>query len=163
MSDRLAACAAARVRLAPETISGRYPTWRRREVIVRKISQHQSEQVERLLYPSIGLFIDGKWIYDREPWTEVRNPSTENVLGEVPKATDNDLADVLSAAQKGFHMWRDTAPSERAGVILRAVANLRDRSSDIAKILTLEMPKRRSTAAEIFSLGTQLRASEASA
>jgi succinate-semialdehyde dehydrogenase/glutarate-semialdehyde dehydrogenase len=105
------------------------------------ISTHPSEAFERTLYPRIGLFINGEWIYDREPCLEVRNPSTENVLAGVPKATDEDLAGALQAAASGFRVWRDTAPQERVRVILRAVALLRERTRDIAKILTLENGK----------------------
>jgi succinate-semialdehyde dehydrogenase/glutarate-semialdehyde dehydrogenase len=99
------------------------------------------EERERAFYPKIGLFIGGKWIYDREPWLEVRNPSTENVLAPVPKATEDDLANALQAAARGFALWRDTAPHERAGIILKAVGLLRERTDDIAKILTLENGK----------------------
>lgn len=99
------------------------------------------EEREKALYPRIGLYIDGEWIYDRAACAEVRNPSTENVLAPVPKATDADLARALAAAAKGFALWRDTAPQERVRVILKAVALLRERTADIAQILTLENGK----------------------
>lgn len=100
-----------------------------------------AEERERALYPKIGLFIDGQWIYDRESWGEVRNPSTENVLALVPNATDDDLDRALKAAERGFALWRDTPPQERVRTILKAVALLRERTDDIAKILTLENGK----------------------
>lgn len=100
-----------------------------------------SEQLEATRYPRIGLYINGRWIHDREPWSQVRNPSTESSLGSVPKATAEDLAHVLEAADAGFRSWRDTPPTERVRIILAAVALLRERTSDIAKILTLENGK----------------------
>lgn len=108
---------------------------------MRSIEAHPSEAFEASLYPKIGLYIDGKWIYDREPHSHVRNPSTENILGPVPKATPADLQAALEAADRGFRIWRDMQPQERARILLRGVANLRDRVKDIARILTLENGK----------------------
>ena len=102
---------------------------------------HVSEPFEKQLYPAIGLFIGGRWIYDREPWAQVRNPSTENALGPVPRATGQDLQDAISAAREGFRLWRDTPPQERARILLSGVGILRERVSGIARILTLENGK----------------------
>jgi len=92
-------------------------------------------------YPKIGLFIDGQWIYDRAPCANVVNPSTEEVLGVVPKATDDDLSRALSSSARGFVTWRDTPPQERVRVIQRAVKLLRERTDAIAQVLTLEHGK----------------------
>jgi len=108
---------------------------------MREIVSYASEAFEQSVYPRIGLYIDGEWIYDREPFLQVINPSTENVLADVPKATDEDLGRVLGAAQRGFRTWSAMAPRERVGIILRAVALLRARTKEIAKILTLENGK----------------------
>lgn len=58
---------------------------------MREITTRPSEASEKTDYPPVGMYIDGEWIYDRETWRMVRNPSTENDLGPVPKATDADL------------------------------------------------------------------------
>jgi succinate-semialdehyde dehydrogenase/glutarate-semialdehyde dehydrogenase len=108
---------------------------------MNEVSVRTLDDRERSLYPKIGLFIDGQWIYDRDPWTEVKNPSTENILAPVPKATDEDLARALNAADRGFRVWRDTPPQERVKIILKGVKLLRERTDDIAKILTLENGK----------------------
>jgi succinate-semialdehyde dehydrogenase/glutarate-semialdehyde dehydrogenase len=108
---------------------------------MREILNYASEAFEQSVYPRIGLYIDGEWIYDRKPFLNVINPSTENVLAEVPTATDEDLLRVLAAAQKGFRIWSAMAPRERVDIIMRAVGLLRERTKDIAKILTLENGK----------------------
>lgn len=108
---------------------------------MRSITSHASEHFEASLYPKIGLFIAGQWIYDREAWTHVRNPSTESLLGPVPKATAADLQCALLAAEQGFALWRDTPPQERARILMRGVAILRERVTTIARILTLENGK----------------------
>lgn len=92
-------------------------------------------------YPRIGLFLDGQWIYDRPASGNVINPSTEEVLACVPKATDEDLERALSAAARGFLLWRDTPAQERVHVIQRAVKLLRERVDAIARVLSLENGK----------------------
>ncbi|MQR00091.1 NAD-dependent succinate-semialdehyde dehydrogenase [Glaciimonas soli] len=94
-----------------------------------------------LTYPRIGLYIDGQWIYDRPAYTEVVNPSSETSLGSVPGATPADLSLALSAAEHGFRVWRDTPPQQRAQLMLRACALVRERTESIAQILTLEQGK----------------------
>jgi succinate-semialdehyde dehydrogenase / glutarate-semialdehyde dehydrogenase len=108
---------------------------------MREITDFPSESIETTQYPSVGLYIDGQWIYDREPAQTVRNPSTGNPIGTVPKATPGDLERVLEAADAGFLVWRDTPPWERMRIILRAVGILRQRVREIAKVLTLENGK----------------------
>ncbi|MHC2459859.1 succinate-semialdehyde dehydrogenase/glutarate-semialdehyde dehydrogenase [Rhizobium leguminosarum] len=108
---------------------------------MRDITTRPSEAQEKDAYPAIGLYIDGKWIYDREVWKTVRNPSTENEIGTVPKATAADLELALKSSERGFRIWRDTPPSERVRVIRKAVLLLRERIKQIAKILTLENGK----------------------
>jgi succinate-semialdehyde dehydrogenase/glutarate-semialdehyde dehydrogenase len=108
---------------------------------MREITTRPSETVETSLYPHIGLYIGGKWIHDRASWSDVRNPSTETVLGPVPKASAADLQDALQAAHAGFRVWRDTPPARRSTVILTAASLMRKRVKDIAKVLTLEHGK----------------------
>ncbi|RTZ45473.1 NAD-dependent succinate-semialdehyde dehydrogenase [Candidimonas sp. SYP-B2681] len=92
-------------------------------------------------YPDIGLFINGQWIYDREVYQEVLNPSDETVLGVLPRASDEDLASALAAASRGFQVWRNTPPEVRVQVIRRAAGLLRERAEQIAHIITLENGK----------------------
>jgi succinate-semialdehyde dehydrogenase/glutarate-semialdehyde dehydrogenase len=92
-------------------------------------------------YPRIGLFIDGQWIHDREAHCEVRNPSDEGVIGIVPRATADDLAAALAAADRGFRVWRDTSPQDRVRLIAKAVALVRQRAEAIARVITLEHGK----------------------
>jgi succinate-semialdehyde dehydrogenase/glutarate-semialdehyde dehydrogenase len=92
-------------------------------------------------YPAIGLFLDGEWVYDREPFTHVVNPSNESKLAPVPRATDADIQRALSAAQRGFYIWRDTPPKERVAIIQKAVKLVRERIDAIATVLSLENGK----------------------
>lgn len=94
-----------------------------------------------LAQPRVGLYIDGEWIYDRPSCFEVINPSTEQVLYAVPGATADDLERALTAAQKGFEIWRNTPPVERNVIITRAIALVRDRAEEIACTISVENGK----------------------
>lgn len=102
---------------------------------------HTVETHGQSVYPRIGLFIDGAWIYDHPSRQEVRNPSNEEVLATVPQASADDLERALNAAARGFLTWRDTAPEDRVAIIRRAVALLRERAETVAQIITLENGK----------------------
>ncbi len=92
-------------------------------------------------YPRIGLLIDGEWIYDRPALCHVENPSDETILGQVPKATAQDLQNALESTARGFEVWRKTPPTERAAIMRRAAAIVRERAADIAPIFTMELGK----------------------
>jgi len=95
----------------------------------------------RYSYPRIGLLIDGEWIYDRPTLCDVENPSDETILGRVPKASPQDLQNALESSARGFEIWRKTPPSERAALMRRAAALVRERAAAIAPIFTLELGK----------------------
>ena len=63
-------------------------------------------------YPRIGLLIDGEWIYDRPPLCDVENPSDETILGQVPKASQQDLQNALEIFSARF---RDLAKDAAIG------------------------------------------------
>ncbi|MDB5741850.1 MAG: Succinate-semialdehyde dehydrogenase [Polaromonas sp.] len=94
------------------------------------------------MYPTLGLFINGKWLDSAGRQTEpVTNPSTGEKLGLLPHATENDLEHALEAARQGFASWRKTSAYERARVLRMAAALIRERRDRIAKVLTLEQGK----------------------
>lgn len=91
-------------------------------------------------YPDIQMFIGGQWRSGRSSLPIV-NPSTEDVIGEVPVATTEDLEDAVTAAKEGFDVWSETAPKERADIVRAAAGLLRERQKEIARSITLEHGK----------------------
>ncbi|MEI8411075.1 MULTISPECIES: NAD-dependent succinate-semialdehyde dehydrogenase [unclassified Kribbella] len=88
------------------------------------------------------MFIGGAWREASDGRTiDVLNPATEEVVAQVPNASDADLDDALAAAASGFATWRRTAPADRAEVLDRAGRLLLDRVPDIAAILSEEQGK----------------------
>jgi len=91
-------------------------------------------------YPDLHLYIDGTWrkTHDDLP---VLDPATEKEVGRLPHAAASDLDDALAAAEKGFKVWRKTPPVQRASVLLKAAAIMRERQEEIATAITLEHGK----------------------
>src|SRR5215470_17375635 len=90
-------------------------------------------------YPSIELYIDGRW--KRADGAPVLNPADEAVLGTVPTATIADLDEAIAAAERGFAVWRKTAPAKRTQIILKAASLMRERANEMAMAMTLEQGK----------------------
>jgi succinate-semialdehyde dehydrogenase/glutarate-semialdehyde dehydrogenase len=90
-------------------------------------------------YPTIRMLIGGEWIEAQgEP---VINPDTGEAIGTVPHASTAHLESAVVAASRGFAVWRRTAPVERARIMLRAAALVRERVDAIARDITLEQGK----------------------
>lgn len=90
-------------------------------------------------YPDIKMLIGGEW--RSAPGTPIVNPSDETTIGTVPTARAADLDDVLAAAERGFRVWRGTPPAQRAEIMLRAIALLKERVDAIAYAISLEQGK----------------------
>ncbi len=92
------------------------------------------------MYPDLDLFIAGEW---RKTGSDmpVINPATEEELGRLPRASEGDLDDALSAAVQGYELWKHISPRDRADTILRAAALMRERREEIATSITLEHGK----------------------
>lgn len=104
-------------------------------------------------YPSLGFFINGEFINaGNRPTQAVINPATEEVLGQLPLATQADLDDALAAAAAAFKTWKHSSPMERSAILRKAAELARARAPQIGRNLTLDQGKPLSQAiAEIVS------------
>jgi succinate-semialdehyde dehydrogenase / glutarate-semialdehyde dehydrogenase len=71
----------------------------------------------------------------------VLNPATGEALAQLPIATDDDLRRALETAAKGYARWRPVSAYDRAIVLHKAAALLRERTESIARTMTLEQGK----------------------
>ncbi len=93
-------------------------------------------------YDEPTLYIDGEWRTGGGRVAEpVFDPATGRVLAELPHATTGDLDDALAAADRAFRSWRRTSAYDRAGILRRAAALLRERAEHIAATLVMEEGK----------------------
>lgn len=95
-----------------------------------------------MTYPNTQLYIDGQWQDAADGRTlAVFNPATGGEIGRVAHAGIVDLDRALAAAQKGFEKWRDMPAAERAKIMRRAAALMRERAQEIGAMLTQEQGK----------------------
>ena len=71
----------------------------------------------------------------------VVNPATEEVIGQVPLATEADLAEAAEATRSGFLHWRDVPAFDRYKIMRRAADLVRERAESIVRIMTTEQGK----------------------
>jgi succinate-semialdehyde dehydrogenase / glutarate-semialdehyde dehydrogenase len=92
-------------------------------------------------YPNICMFV-GDWTKgERGETLPVLNPASGEVIGEVPKASKDDLDRAIAAAKAGFAIWRKASALERGLVLRKAADILASRIEAIAVILTQEHGK----------------------
>ena len=93
-------------------------------------------------YPALCMIIDGERVAAGDRRTHrVINPATEETLGELPLASAADLDRALDTAARGFKIWRNSTPQERANVLQGAARLLVERIEDIARAATMEQGK----------------------
>ena len=93
-------------------------------------------------YQDTSLFIDGKWTAAASGETlPVVNPATGEVIGQVAHARIIDLDVAIAAAERALTAWKATPAFERARIMRKAAALLRERSEHIAILMTLEQGK----------------------
>jgi len=94
------------------------------------------------MYPNLSLYINGEWTQGTSGRTEsVINPATEEVLAELPHASQADLDAALAAAEDGFKLWSGKLPIERARVLKKIADGLRAKADELGRVMTLEQGK----------------------
>ncbi|ANL27995.1 succinate-semialdehyde dehydrogenase (NADP(+)) protein [Rhizobium phaseoli] len=92
-------------------------------------------------YPNTQLYINGRWRQGLNDDLTVVNPASGEVIGRVSNVGVADLDEALSAAAAGFEQWRRTSAFERAKLMHAAAEILRQRTTAISRIMTLEQGK----------------------
>ena len=93
-------------------------------------------------YPELYMIIDGERVPAGHRAThKVVNPATGETLGELPLADVADLDRALETAQRGFQIWRESTPQQRAAVLQGAARLMLERLEDLARTATLEEGK----------------------
>jgi succinate-semialdehyde dehydrogenase/glutarate-semialdehyde dehydrogenase len=94
------------------------------------------------LYREHGLYVAGQWRAASDGAVrEVIDPSNEEVVGWIPVATAADLDAALEAARVAFAAWRQVSPWERAAMLRRTAALMRERVEAIATLMSTETGK----------------------
>lgn len=90
----------------------------------------------------VPLYINGEFVQSKsDKWIDVTNPATQEVIAQVPCATQDEMKQAVESAQKAFLTWKEVAVSERARVMMRYQALLKEHHDEIAEILAAETGK----------------------
>lgn len=90
----------------------------------------------------VPLFIGGEWVQSQtDRWIDVTNPATNEVIARAPVATQAEMQAAVASAKKAFLSWKEVAVPERARVMMRYQALLKEHHDEIAEILASETGK----------------------
>ena len=84
------------------------------------------------------LLIGGEQVAGAGPPLEVENPATEETLAEVPLPSGEQLDAALAAAHEAARDWAALPAIERGELLHEVATRLRDRTDEIARVMTLE-------------------------
>lgn len=91
---------------------------------------------------SAPLFIDGEFVESQGDTTApVTNPATQQLLANVTFATTEEVDRAVASAKAAFTSWRETPVPERARLMMRYVALLKEHHDGIAEILAKDTGK----------------------
>jgi succinate-semialdehyde dehydrogenase / glutarate-semialdehyde dehydrogenase len=103
------------------------------------------------------LFVGGEWIdADSGDRLQIRDPASGDLVGEAARGGRDDARRALEAAYSAQPGWAATPAAERAGLLHRAAALVRERSWEIARVLTLEQGKPLADAHKEISFGCEV-------
>ena len=90
----------------------------------------------------LPLFIGGEFVAsETNEWLPVTNPATQEVLGDVPFATQHEVDRAVASAKEAFQTWREVPTPERARLMLRYQELLKKHQDDVARVLSRETGK----------------------
>ncbi|CAG01511.1 unnamed protein product [Tetraodon nigroviridis] len=92
--------------------------------------------------PTTKLFIDGKFVESStSEWLDIHNPATNEVVGRVPKATQEEMLAAVDSCSRAFHSWSETSILSRQQIFLRYQQLIKDNIKELARMITLEQGK----------------------
>ena len=92
--------------------------------------------------PTVKMLLDGKFVDSQtSEWHDVVNPATQEVLAQVPFATDEEINAAVASAKRAFKSWKNTPLAARARIMLKLQALVREHMTRIAHTLSAEQGK----------------------
>lgn len=88
------------------------------------------------------LYIHGEYVDATSQTTfETINPATGEVLAVVQSASLDDINKAVESAKQGQKIWASMTATERSRILLKAVAILRERNDELARLETADTGK----------------------
>lgn len=93
-------------------------------------------------FTTAKLLINGEFVESKSThWQDIVNPATQEVLGQVPFATLEEVNAAIAAAQNALASWRQTPIQARMRIMLKLQDLIRSNLKSIAQVLTAEQGK----------------------
>ncbi|TSH78423.1 CoA-acylating methylmalonate-semialdehyde dehydrogenase [Acinetobacter sp. RF15A] len=93
-------------------------------------------------FTTAKLLINGEFVESKTShWQNIFNPATQEVLGQAPFATTEEVNAAIAAAQNAFASWRQTPIQTRMRIMLKLQDLIRTNLKSIAQVLTAEQGK----------------------
>jgi len=86
------------------------------------------------------MLVGGEWV-DKPEKIEVIYPYTGEVVGRVPKGSEEDVSRAVEMAKEGFKEMSSLTAYQRYQILMRAAELLRERAEEFARTLVLEVGK----------------------
>jgi 1-pyrroline dehydrogenase len=94
-------------------------------------------------------FVGGEWVESVSGETmEVLNPSTGEVIAEVPRGTAEDVERAVEAAKKAYAEWRDKTPKDRMELLLKLADLMDEHAEELWQLESLNVGKPKSIAVD---------------
>jgi len=91
---------------------------------------------------TIKNYVNGEWIEpENNGYLEIENPSTGQVIGQVPLSTAAEAHRAIEAAAEAFKSWGQTPVARRVSPLYKLAALLRANEEEIARTIVEEMGK----------------------
>ncbi|MCU7554225.1 CoA-acylating methylmalonate-semialdehyde dehydrogenase [Alteromonas sp. ASW11-19] len=90
----------------------------------------------------VPLLINGEFVdSSSSSYIDVTNPADNSVIAQAPCATSQEMDQAIASAEAAFETWKEVPVTERARLMMRYQALLKEHQEDIAKILASETGK----------------------
>ena len=87
-------------------------------------------------------YIGGRWVAaESHGWLDVENPSTGEVIAQVPTSTAAETQRAVAAARTAYPQWSSTPVSRRCDLMFRLVELLRCNEQDLTRLISRENGK----------------------
>ena len=88
------------------------------------------------------MYIDGQFVTSTSgQFFDVINPATEEVIASVTKGTVEETRAAIDAADKAQNAWEQLPAIERAGYLRKIAHGIRERTEEIARVISSERGK----------------------
>lgn len=90
----------------------------------------------------VPLLINGQFVQsDTSSFIDVTNPADNSVIAQAPCTTETEMEQAIATAQSAFESWRHVPVTERARLMMRYQALLKEHQKSIATLLASETGK----------------------